>query len=143
MLVHKETRGVLNTIATAYGSVLEEVCATVDTLHRLGLEINVDEWWFVPNSSPLARRIERCYPDFIPVTDETGELADIVDLKAERQRLLREQIAAEEAERDEQLRRDAEARGYAPVRKTRVAPMSMGFLQDTLRQRMGGADHNA
>lgn len=140
MLVHKETRGVLNTVTAAYGSVLEEVYATADTLHRLGIVINIDEWWFVPNSSPLARRIERCYPDFIPVTDADGELTDIVDLKAERQRLLREQIAAEEAERDAQLRRDAEARGYAPVRKTRVTPMSMGFLQGTLRERMGDAD---
>lgn len=140
MLIHKKSLGVLTTVMAPDADALMEIAATIDNFFKLGLEIDPNEWWFVPNSTPLARRISLSYPDFVPVTNDAGELVDIVDLRAERQQTLREQIAAEEAERDAQLRRDAEARGYAPVRKTRVAPMSMGFMQDTLRERMGDAD---
>lgn len=134
MLIHKKTLGVLTTVAACYGSVVGEITATVDNLRRLGIRIDACDWWFVPNGSPLARRISLCYPDFTPVLDEAGELRDIVDLRAWRLKARRRQREAEETAR---RRADATARGYCGAAgRTRAVPGALAPLGDALRQRM-------
>lgn len=78
MLVHKESLGVLHWLwegeyATNFGVRLP-VMRQARSVQQLGLDPR--EWWEVENPA-LVRRILRCYPDFVPVCDEAGNLVDI------------------------------------------------------------------
>jgi len=40
-------------------------------------ELDPADWWEVPDTGPLARRIRRYYPSMRPVVGEAGELLDV------------------------------------------------------------------
>ena len=69
MLVHKRTLGVLQwywdgvSYVTFHGTARPKMAPV--TLETYGLDEN--EWWQVPNGTPLARRIALYYPFFDPV----------------------------------------------------------------------------
>lgn len=77
MLIHKRTLGVLQwdwdgvSYVTVRGAVLPKMRPV--TLESHGLP--ADEWWQVPNGTPLARKIALCYPFFDPVVED-GVLVD-------------------------------------------------------------------
>ena len=103
--------------------------------------LDPEDWWIVPNDSALAKKIAKCYPEFSPVTNDEGELVDVVDHRLERLLERRRQIKEERDEQKASLRADAAARGYcSSYTKTRVKTMSMGFLQGALRDRMQGSN---
>lgn len=77
MLVHKKTLGVLQwywdgVSYTVFDGVQRPRMAPV-TLTTYQLQ--AEDWWQVPNGTPLARKIALCYPFFDPVVVE-GELVD-------------------------------------------------------------------
>lgn len=75
MLIHKRTLGVLQWYWDGVSYV------TFDGVQRPKMapvtleshELSPDEWWQVPNGTPLARKIALHYPFFDPV-EEGGEL---------------------------------------------------------------------
>ena len=79
MLVHKRTLGVLQWYWDGVSYV------TFDGVQRPKMapvtleshDLNAEEWWQVPNGTPLARKIALCYPFFDPVEAE-GQLVDAV-----------------------------------------------------------------
>lgn len=75
MLVHKRSGGVLHTVACPRGR--EWVERRRLTLSQFP-ELDPEEWWEVPDRSPLGRKLLRWYPYFTPVLSERGELTDII-----------------------------------------------------------------
>lgn len=78
MLVHKRTLGVLQwywdgVSFVTFGGARRPKMAPV-TLETYALD--ADEWWQVPNGTPLARKIALNYPFFDPVVTG-GELVNI------------------------------------------------------------------
>lgn len=51
-----------------------------------------DEWYLVPDNSPLANKIIELYPKFDFVTDDNGELIDIIEIPKTEEELKQEQI---------------------------------------------------
>ena len=79
MLIHKRTLGVLQwywdgVSYVTFDGVQRPKMAAV-TLENHGL--TDEEWWQVPNGTPLARKIALCYPFFDPV-EVAGQLVDAV-----------------------------------------------------------------
>lgn len=78
MLIHKKTLGVLQwywdgvSYLTSRGAALPKMAPV--TLETYGL--NPEDWWQVPNGTPLARKIAVSYPFFDPVVTG-GELVNI------------------------------------------------------------------
>lgn len=75
MLVHKKTLGVLQwywdgvSYLTCRGETVPKMAPVTLETHGLDRE----DWWEVPNGTPLARTIARNYPFFDPVV-ANGEL---------------------------------------------------------------------
>ena len=75
MLVHKKTLGVLQwywdgvSYLTYNGETLPKMAAVT----RETYELDPEDWWEVPNGTPLARKIALSYPFFDPVVTD-GEL---------------------------------------------------------------------
>ncbi len=137
MLVHKKSHGILTTVTVEYNDIIKQVSADVDSLIDLGFELNIYDWWIVRDRSPLARRILRCYPEFYPITDEYGELVDIIDLKRAAQDARRRR-EKEDAERLQSMANaEAYARGYSSARMSRVVPKSLAYLGRTLKKIAG------
>lgn len=75
MLVHKQTLGVLQWYwdgesYVTFDGVARPKMAPVTLENH---DLSADEWWQVPNGTPLAKKIALCYPFFDPVVAE-GEL---------------------------------------------------------------------
>ena len=113
------------------------VRASVAALLAAGFDIEPSEWWEVPDSSRLGRVLERCAPDFEPVTDERGELIDVVNLKALQARESWRRQREEEARRMAELRESARRRGYEDGRRrTPVSAGTLSFLREELEKRI-------
>lgn len=114
--------------------------ATPETMRMFALDYSDADWWYVRNSSTLARRLMRCYPEFEPVVDDTGELVDIVDLNMRR---YHETKAKEKAEREAQRQKqitDAKERGYERDFVPHNQPNGLGFIADILFEIIKGSE---
>lgn len=78
MLIHKRTLGVLQwywdgvSFLTFRGETVPKLAAVT----RETYELEAEDWWEVPNGTPLARKIALSYPFFDPVV-AGGELVNI------------------------------------------------------------------
>lgn len=79
MLVHKRTLGVLQwywdgvSYVTFDGVTRPKMAPVTPESH----DLSPDEWWQVPNGTPLAKKIALHYPFFDPI-EEDGELVGAV-----------------------------------------------------------------
>lgn len=83
MLVHKATMGVLDEIWDGtYRKQADGSYAPVSRHTNMAdfPELSPEDWWEIPDTSPLAARILRSYPFICPVMAENGELLDVVPL---------------------------------------------------------------
>lgn len=79
MLVHKRTLGVLRwywdgVSYRTFEGVQQPKLVPVRLEHH---NLKGEEWWQVPDGTPLARKISLCYPFFDPVEVE-GQLVDAI-----------------------------------------------------------------
>ena len=82
-------------------------------------ELSLAEWWEVPRSSKLGRKLRLYYPWVTPIVDEAGELTD-VELPETAQ-------SQEQAARKSALKEEAARRGYQEAGRVRPRNM-MPFL---------------
>ena len=78
-------------------------------------ELSLAEWWEVPRSSKLGRKLRLYYPWVTPIVDEAGELTDV--------ELQREAPDGEQLARKAELEQEAARRGYRAA--GRVSPRNM------------------
>lgn len=102
MLVHKATMGVLDQIWR--GEYIRSRSGSPIPLLRSARledfpELNAADWWELPDTGPLAKRVRRYYPLLTPVTDEAGELMDVVILRLGKQEEDKAALTAEAARR--------------------------------------------
>lgn len=126
MLVHKATMGILDKIWRGE-YIHSKNDGLIPLLRSVQLEdfpeLNAADWWEVPDTGPLAKRILRYYPLLLPVTDEAGELVDAVILRPGKREEDRAALNAEAA------RRGYQKRGY--VRPKMLFPfLSSGANQN-------------
>ena len=123
MLIHKQTMGVLQTYWTGAhrvvpGSAVPEPVMKEYTF-RAAPELSPEEWWEVPMSSKLGKKIRMYYPWITPVVDEAGELTDV--------EIQREVPDGEAEARRAALKEEAARRGYRAAGRVRPRNM-MPFL---------------
>ena len=123
MLIHKETMGVLDTFWTGETRLDPksglQVPVEREYTFRTAPELSPAEWWEVPRSSKLGRKLRMYYPWVDPIMDEAGELTDVeVQQKAP---------DGEQEARKAALTQEARMRGYH--RRGKVRPKNiMPFL---------------
>lgn len=107
MLIHKRTLGVLSHVWNKDGTAL--VSAYFSSTKHYGL--NPDEWWELRNKSSLALSILIYYPNFIPLTDDAGNLIGIsLPKKSKQDPLAKDRDTSLDAFRDALLKRQGEAK---------------------------------
>ena len=123
MLIHKATMGVLQTYwtgahRTVPGSAVPEPVMKEYTF-QTAPELSPEEWWEVPMTSKLGRKIRVYYPWVNPVVNEAGELTDVEIQQAAPD--------GEQEARKSALAQEARRRGYH--RRGKVRPKNiMPFL---------------
>lgn len=77
MLVHKRTLGVLQWEwdGVSYMNVRGVRTPKLSPVTLEGHGLDAEEWWQVPDGTPLARKIALCYPFFDPIVAD-GVLVD-------------------------------------------------------------------
>ena len=123
MLIHKSTMGVLDTFWTGENHLDTksglQVPVEREYTFRTAPELSPAEWWEVPRSSKLGRKLRMYYPWVDPIMDEAGELTDV---EVQQKATDREQEARKAA-----LTQEARMRGYH--RRGKVRPKNiMPFL---------------
>lgn len=127
MLIHKQTMGVLDTYWTgAYRmdpksgvQVPVEQEYTFQTIP----ELSPEEWWEVPKSSKLGKKLRMYYPWVNPVVDEAGALTDVEIQREAPEGALVAQKAA--------LKEEAARRGYRAAAKVRPKGLMPFLMQQT------------
>ena len=126
MLIHKQTMGVLDTFWTGENHLDPksglQVPVERDYTFRTAPDLSPEEWWEVPMSSKLGKKIRMYYPWITPVVDAAGELTD-VELPETAQ-------SQEQAARKTALKEEAVRRGYRSAGKVRPKGL-MPFLRQT------------
>ena len=123
MLIHKSTMGVLDTFWTGETRLDPksglQVPVEREYTFRSAPELSLAEWWEVPRSSKLGRKLRLYYPWVTPIVDEAGELTDV--------ELQREAPDGEQLARKAELEQEAARRGYRAAGRVRPRNM-MPFL---------------
>ena len=123
MLIHKRTMGVLDTFWTGETCLDPksglQVPVEREYTFRSAPELSLAEWWEVPRSSKLGRKLRMYYPWVDPIMDEAGELTDV--------EIQQEAPDGEQEARKAALTQEARMRGYH--RRGKVRPKNiMPFL---------------
>ncbi len=127
MLIHKATMGVLNWVWT--GTCCRGPGGALEPVYRRAALADVDDpenWWEIPNTGALYRRVRDNYPFLEPQTGPDGELLG-VDVPGDPERQARAE-AAQEA-----LREEARARGYQSAGRARRPKGLFGSLESPKR----------
>lgn len=125
MLIHRATMGVLDTYWTgAYrtvpGSLIREPVYR-EYSFTAAPELNPSEWWELPRSSRLGRKVRLYYPWITPVVDEAGALTDV--------EIHRESPDGQREAQKAVLQQEAARRGYRTagrVRPKNIMPFLAG-----------------
>ena len=51
-----------------------------------------DEWYLVPDNSPLAQKVQKLFPRFDFVLDENGKLVDVVEIPKTQEEINQERV---------------------------------------------------
>lgn len=120
MLVHKATMGILDRIWT--GQHTRGPDGILNPVERPARPSDVDdpeEWWEIPSSGTLAKKIRRYYPWITPEIGQDGKLVDVqIQRDTPKQAVIREE-----------LRKEAAKRGYKQPKRLRPRGI-MPFLSD-------------
>ena len=90
---------------------------------RTSPELSPEEWWEVPMSSKLGKKIRMYYPWITPVVDEAGKLTDV--------EIQREVPDGEAEARRAALKEEAARRGYRAAGRVRPKGLRPFLMQQT------------
>ena len=127
MLIHKQTMGVLDTFWTGENHLDPksrlQLPVEREYTFRTAPELSPEEWWEVPRSSKLGKKLRMYYPWVTPVVDEAGELTDVELPETAR--------SQEQAARKSALKEEAARRGYQAAGRIRPKGLMPFLMQQT------------